>query len=146
LIPGTDFSRNRDKVFFFFGGEWMGQNVDQGVHPTTVPTAKMRKGDFSELANGYTLNGYDVSGLPSSSAASQATFNCCGPPIPLNGISAQGVIDPALIDPGGQILMNAYPLPNVDPSTHDGFNYISDIVEPWHRTQERVRFDFQPFG
>ncbi len=142
LIPGTDFNHNRDKVFFFFGGEWMGQNVDQGVHPTTVPTAKMRTGDFSELASGLNLNGYDISGLPSSSAASQAAFNCCGPAIPLNGISSQGVISPTLIDPGGQILMNAYPLPNVDPATHNGFNYVSDIVEPWHRSQERVRFDF----
>ncbi len=141
LIPGRDFNRKRDKLFFFLGAEWMRQNVDLGVHPTTVPTARMRKGDFSELAN-VSLNGYDVSGLPSSSPVAQATFNCCGPPIPLSGISPQGVIDPSLIDPGGQILMNLYPLPNADPAKNNGFNYVSDIVNPQHRTQQRVRLDY----
>lgn len=142
LIPGTDFNRNRNKLFFFFGAEWMRQNVDLGVHSTTVPTAKMRTGDFSELANGYNLNGYDVSQLPSSSASSQAAFNCCGPPIPPNGISPQGVIDPTLIDPGGKILLNLYPLPNRDPNTNGGFNYVSDIVNPQNRTQQRLRVDY----
>ena len=142
LIPGSDFNRKRNKLFFFFGAEWMRQNVDLGVHSTTVPTAKMRAGDFSELANGYSLNGYDVSLLPSSSASSQATYNCCGPAIPLNGISSQGVIDPSLIDPGGQILMNLYPLPNRDPNANGGFNYVSDIVNPQDRTQQRLRLDY----
>ena len=147
LIPGTDFNRNRNKLFFFFGAEWMRQNVDLGVHTTTVPTAKMRMGDFSDLvkgAYGFGTNPslYDISLVPSSSAADQATFNCCGPPIPLNGISSQGVIDPTLIDPGGQILMNLYPLPNRDPNTNDGFNYVSDIVNPQDRTQQRLRVDY----
>jgi hypothetical protein len=142
LIPRSDFNRKRNKLFFFFGAEWMRQNVDLGVHSTTVPTAKMRTGDFSELANGYKLNGYDVSQLPSSSASSQAAFNCCGPPIPLNGISSQGVIDPSLIDPGGKILLNLYPLSNRDPNTNSGFNYVSDIVNPQNRTQQRLRLDY----
>ena len=146
LIPGTDFNRNRNKLFFFFGAEWMRQNVDLGAHSSTVPTAKMRTGDFSELANGYyapnTSAPYDTSLVPSSSAAAQATYNCCGPPIPINGISSQGVIDPTLIDPGGQILLNLYPLPNRDPNTNGGFNYVSDFVNPQDRTQQRLRVDY----
>ncbi len=142
LIPGTDFNRKRDKVFFFFGAEWMRQNVDLAVHPAVVPTAKMRKGDFSELAQGLKLNGYDVSGLPSSSPEAQKAFNCCGPLIPANGITPQGVIDPGLIDRGGQILLNLYPLPNRDPAQNNGFNYVSDIVNRQHRTQQRARVDF----
>jgi hypothetical protein len=145
LIPGTDFNRNRNKLFFFFGAEWMRQNVDLGVHSTTVPTAKERTGDFSELAQGYYAPGTgpsDVNLLPSSSAAAQATYNCCGAPIPLNGISNTGVMDPSLIDPGGQILMNLFPLPNRDPNTNEGFNYVSDFVNPQHRTQQRLRVDY----
>jgi hypothetical protein len=146
IIPGTDFNRNRNKLFFFFGAEWMRQNVDLGVHSDTVPTAKMRTGDFSELTQGYYgLNKPappDTSILPSSSLIAQGTYNCCGAPIPLNGISGTGVIDPALIDPGGQILMNLYPLPNRDPNLNDGFNYVSDIVNPQHRTQQRLRLDY----
>jgi hypothetical protein len=145
LIPGTDFNRNRKKLFFFFGAEWMRQNVDLGVHSNSVPTAKMRTGDFSELTQGYYAPGTgpsDVNLVPSSSAAAQATYNCCGAPIPLNGISNTGVINPSLIDPGGQILMNLYPLPNRDPKANDGFNYVSDIVNPQHRTQQRLRVDY----
>src|SRR5215469_9122699 len=145
IIPGTDFNRTRNKLFFFFGAEWMRQNVDLGVHSDTVPTVKMRTGDFSELTQGYYAPGtgpYDVNLLPSSSAAAQATYNCCGAPIPLSGISSTGVISPSLIDPGGQILMNLYPLPNRNPNTNDGFNYVSDIVNPQHRTQQRLRVDY----
>src|SRR5215469_10686168 len=145
VIPGTDFNHNRNKLFFFFGAEWMRQNVDLGVHSDTVPTAKMRVGDFSELTQGYYAPGTgpsDVNLLPSSSAAAQATFNYAGAPIPLTGISPQGVINPSLIDRGGQILMNLYPLPNRNPNANDGFNYVSDIVNPQHRTQQRLRVDY----
>src|SRR5262249_19853673 len=45
-------------------------------------------------------------------------------------------------DPGGQILMNLYPLPNRDPNFNDRFNYVSDIVNPQHRTQQRLRGDY----
>jgi len=145
VIPGTDFNHNRNKLFFFFGAEWMRQNVDLGVHSDTVPTAKMRVGDFSELTQGYYAPGTgpsDVNLLPSSSAAAQATYNYAGAPIPLTGISPQGVINPSLIDRGGQILMNLYPLPNRNPNANDGFNYVSDIVNPQHRTQQRLRVDY----
>ncbi len=30
LIPGTDFNKNRDKVFFFLGYEYFKQRLDTG--------------------------------------------------------------------------------------------------------------------
>lgn len=125
LIPGTDFNKGRDKVFFFGGIEFMRQNVDLGVLPANVPTAQMRKGDFSQIADGYKWNGYDVANLPAGS-----------------GISSRGVIDPSLIDPGGRVLMNQYPLPNRDPKLNNGWNYVSNIVNPQHRRQELLRVDW----
>ena len=52
IIPGTNFNKNRDKVFFFFAYEYYGQTVDNGIYQATVPTANMRNGNFSpaELA------------------------------------------------------------------------------------------------
>src|SRR5437773_7556921 len=50
-IPGTNFNKNRDKLFFFVGMEWQRQLPDPGTQLVTVPTAKMRTGDFSELLN-----------------------------------------------------------------------------------------------
>jgi len=38
LIPGTDFNRNRDKLFFFFGYEYYKQDLDTGTLRSWVPT------------------------------------------------------------------------------------------------------------
>src|SRR5213594_459406 len=55
LLPGTNFNKNKDKMFFFVGVEWQRQLPDPGTELATVPTEAMRKnGDFSELLNGGT--------------------------------------------------------------------------------------------
>src|SRR5258708_27614738 len=38
LIPHTNFNKNRDKLFFFFGYEYYNQVVDNGVYQAFVPT------------------------------------------------------------------------------------------------------------
>ncbi len=38
--------------------------------------------------------------------------------------------------------MNLYALPNVDPATHNGYNYLTDIVNPQNRNQQTVKIDF----
>src|SRR4030095_1912865 len=48
LLPFTDFNKGRDKLFWLWGQEWVRRR--RGVTRTlTVPTLKMRDGDFSEL-------------------------------------------------------------------------------------------------
>ncbi len=122
ILPG--FNKNRDKMFFFVGAEWMRQHVDLGAWPSWVPTEKMRNGDFSEIVNGYGFNMYDNQSVPTG-----------------DGIT-NGVINPNLLDPGGRVLANLYPLPNRDPKTNNGYNYISQIVNPQHRNQQLVRIDY----
>ena len=39
IIPGTDFNKNRDKVFFFLGYEYFKQRLDTGFVKSWVPTA-----------------------------------------------------------------------------------------------------------
>ncbi|MFN7928782.1 MAG: carboxypeptidase regulatory-like domain-containing protein [Blastocatellia bacterium] len=51
VIPGLDFNKERNKLFFLYSMEWVrirqtGNNVQR------VPTARMRQGDFSELFPG----------------------------------------------------------------------------------------------
>jgi hypothetical protein len=48
LIPGTRFSRNRDKLFFYVGPEGMDQNPAPTYHEYFVPTAEMLQGNFSQ--------------------------------------------------------------------------------------------------
>src|SRR5207245_9811849 len=65
---GGPLTKGRQKLFFFVGVEFMRQNHDLGVRPATVPTAAMRKGDFSDTAYLTQLNGYDVNSTPHNDA------------------------------------------------------------------------------
>ena len=132
LFPGTSFNKNRDKLFFFAGFEWMRQGVDLGVHRTVVPTDAMRSGDFSDT--GY---------LDSLLAGSIVRNHVCeGETLP-SYCASTGVISPSAIDAGGQVLMNLYPQPNADPTAADGYNYLTDIVNPQNRAQQLVKIDYQ---
>ncbi len=134
IIPGTDFNKNRDKLFFFAGFEWSRQDVDLGIdsNKTWVPTQKMRQGDFSELKGGaYPLNGYDTNSVPGTSINGTPFYDS-------NGV----LLSQSLIDPGGKVMMNQYPLPNRNPATNNGYNYISQLIVPQNRNQQLVRIDY----
>jgi hypothetical protein len=123
IIPGTNFNHNRDKLFFFFGTEYYKQNVDNGVYHAVVPTAAMRKGDFSDSAYMSHLNGYAVTGVPGGSKFTGGKLNTA-------------------LDPNGQALMNVYPLPNEDPTQLKGFNYASGQTRYSNMLQYRGRVDY----
>src|SRR3954471_327653 len=66
LIPGTNFNKDRDRVFFFTGYEFYRQRLDTGTLQSWVPTQAMREGDFSNTASYANLgNGY-VSATPTN--------------------------------------------------------------------------------
>ncbi len=50
IIPGTNFNKSRQRLFFFEAYENYHQNPDAGVERAFVPTADMLNGDFSALA------------------------------------------------------------------------------------------------
>ncbi len=129
LVPGTNFNRNHDKLFFFAGFEWMRQGVDMGLHRAVVPTAAMRKGDFSDTAYASTL----LPSIVSTPVCQGELADYC---------LSTGVIKPSAIDPGGNVLMNVYPLPNATPSATGGYNYLSDIVNPQPRVQQLIKLDY----
>jgi hypothetical protein len=107
IIPGTNFNRNRDKVFFFTGYEFYRQKLDTGTLQSWVPTEAMRRGDFSDLSSFTRLgNGY-VSTVPN---------NLVNGRIPAN-----------MMNPDGQRLMNLFPMPNADPAIADGYNYVQNV-------------------
>ena len=125
IIPGTSFNHNRDKVFFFFGTEYYKQNVDNGVYNAVVPTAAMRKGDFSDATYLSHLNGYAVSGVPGGSKFTNGKLNTAA-------------------DPNGQILLDLYPLPNQDPAAPGAgnFNYANGETRYSNMLQFRGRVDY----
>ena len=123
LIPGTNFNKNRDKLFFFVAYEYYNQIVDNGLYQAFVPTQAMRNGDFSGVTQyqGKTDIGSNISGLPKF---------------------PNGIVPTDQIDPTGQKLMNLYPLPNADPLTNGGFNYVAVTTKPQNAYQFRPRLDW----
>ena len=133
LLPFTKFNRNRDKLFFFAGFETFLQTLDTGLIRTTVPTAGMRGGNFSdaELAKiGGLVNG---SRITASGGAPQSVDQARFP---------GGIIPASQIDPTGRALMNLYPNPNADPNVTQGYNYVNQIVFDQNSRQLFTRVDY----
>src|SRR5262245_9960865 len=128
LIPGTNFNKNRDKLFFFVGFEAYRQRLDTGLLQSRVPTEAMRNGDFSDAAYLAKLKAGGVKNVPN-----------------LSGIVG-GKIPSSMFDPTGtgQALMKLLPLPNVDdPSSNPfGYNYIQAIELDQNMKQTLTRVDY----
>ena len=147
IIPGTKFNQNHDKLFFFAAFEKQLQYVQdptldirESVTPTngsTVagqPTPNMRAGDFSDTAYLQSLN---------MSTAYYASTTPCAPPGSNTSLcTTPGTINPAAIDPNGQVLINAFPLPNANPATTNGYNLVTAVTPYQPRDQEDLRIDY----
>ncbi len=124
LLPGH-FNADRSKLFFFWGEEWI-RRRDTPTSTATVPTAAMRRGDFSELLNPSN---------PFFSRVRTILDPRTGQPFPNNVIPADR------ISANGQALLNVYPLPTA------GFqqgtsNWIG--TQPRHSDlrKDTVKFDY----
>lgn len=127
LFPGTNFNKNRDKLFFFAGYEYYYQTLDTGLLRGTVPTDGMRNGNFS----------------PSEVAKMGNITASGGPPQQINQSQFPGGIIPQnQIDPGGQAMMKLLPLPNADPNGNGGYNYVEQIVFNQNSHQFMTRWDY----
>jgi hypothetical protein len=133
VIPGTNFNKNRDKLFFFVGYEYYYQRVDEGSSLSVVPTLKQRQGDFSELLTGGGLNlnqGRTVN-VPFGCTVNGVT---AGNPAPNNNLTP-------CFDPLGKALLNMYPAPNFsDPNNR--YNYVYSVLRPNDRNQITSRIDY----
>ena len=126
LLPGG-FNKDRSKLFFFWGEEWI-RRRDTPTSTLTVPTAAMRRGDFSALLNPSN---------PFFGRVRTITDPLTGQPFPNN------IIPPDRISPNGQALLNTYPLPT--PGFQQGTsNWIG--TQPHHSDlrKDTVKFDFVP--
>jgi hypothetical protein len=146
IIPGTDFNKNRNKVFFFAAFEKALQYVQdplldirEAVTPTNgavvagSPTPNMRAGDFSDTAYLQSLSG----------SAYYATLTpCANPGNNITLCTTPGIINPTAIDPNGQVLINALPLPNANPASNGGYNLVSSVVTTQPRDQEDLKIDY----
>ena len=150
LIPGANFNKNRDKLFFFTGFEYFYQVLDTGLLRATVPTPGMLQGNFStsELQKiGDTKNNYNTAaGAPAASACA-GTSVAQGNYLPcLNSATLQvfpgGMIPSTDLNPNMLALMKLLPAPNADPTQTHGYNYVQAEVFNQNNTQWTSRVDY----
>ncbi len=137
LLPFTHFNRNRDKLFFWFGYEYMRQQPAGTLHEYFVPTADMRAGNFSPSV----LNPLKAAGVNGQAIA---------PPCPPGSAQGScgtltfpgGIIPSTAFDPNGLALLSLYPKPNADPATHGGNNYLYLDQYPHNRWEQTEKVDY----
>jgi len=122
VLPGTNFNKNHDKLFFFWSHDILVRTVPSNVSYQTFPTALERQGNFSQTV--------DQNGQPITIRD------------PVTNAPFQGSIVPAgRIDPKGQALLNIFPLPNtVDPAHTYNSVFQRPIRQP--RTDQILRVDW----
>ena len=144
IYPGGTFSGpvpKFKKLTFFAGAEYDAQrniyaygDAGQAIIHALVPTAAMRKGDFSTASLQNYLGPKFTNGTYAN-LAFQPTFGINGTPL------ATGNIGPYL-DPGATALINALlPLPN-KPTGDDGYNYTTQNLVNNNVTQLTGRLDY----
>ncbi|MBZ5683316.1 MAG: TonB-dependent receptor [Acidobacteriia bacterium] len=138
LIPGTSFNRNRDKLFFFTGFEYMKQTPPGTLYQSIVPTPAMLSGDFS-AASVAGLAG-DTGRVPCDASLSGNWWygSYCGSTGNqfVNGVYA------GTLDPNSLALAQLLPKPNQDPAAHAGFNYSILDSTPVNRWEYKLKLDY----
>jgi Carboxypeptidase regulatory-like domain/TonB-dependent Receptor Plug Domain len=127
FIPGH-FNKNRDKLFFLLGQEWVKFNHDDTSSTTLkVPTALMRQGNFGELLG---PNIFYSSPIQLVNPTTNVPYP--GNVIPTGQLSANGIG-----------LLNAYPAPNLTGNASS--NWTDTALYTEKQRKDSVVVDFVPF-
>jgi hypothetical protein len=134
LLPGTQFNRQRNKLFFFWSQDLLSRTDPGGLNQRRMPTELERRGDFSQTrdSNGALIFIRDplLTGNCSATTGGPACF-------PGN------VIPASRINGLGQALLNLFPLPNaVDTTGLNQYNYTFQTVQDWPRNDQVLRMDW----
>src|SRR6266576_1304344 len=148
FIP-EKFNTNKSKIFFYWGEEWVKYHFLESGSTVglagllTVPTLKMRQGDFSELLdpNNAFVTRKDASGtkIPvlikdpqSANACTVADQSGCFPGniIPSNQLS-----------PNGIGILNAWPVPNLTTFIGGNGNWFAAKLHTFDQRKDNVGVD-----
>jgi hypothetical protein len=133
ITLGKLFNKNRDKLFFFWSQEYVGQRKDYGTRWVTVPTEAERNGDFS---NSKTSAGAVIPIIDPTTGQQFA-----GNIIPKSRFSTMG-----------QAMLNFFPKPNyncdgcanqeADPADRLKRNYLSSAAGAYPKREDLIRIDY----
>jgi hypothetical protein len=134
LLPGTQFNRARNRLFFFLSQDILARKDPAAVTTRRMPTALERDGDFSQTVTTSNAQIFirdpERPGNCNAGSGGPACF-------PDNRIPA------GRIDPTAQALLNLFPLPNAsDPTGRNRYNYVFQPVQDWPRDDQVLRVDW----
>ena len=149
-IP-NHFNTNKDKLFFYWGQEWV-RYVFTDTSALTVPTIAMRTGDFSEL-----LNPNNIFVTRKDSAGNKLPVVIKDPQSPVASQCGQ-VLSPGVVDttgcfPGNIIpanrashnglgILNAYPAPNLATPINGNNNWFFAAKHPQNQRKDTIAVDY----
>ena len=134
LIPGTNFNKGRNKLFFFWSQDILSRTDPGNLNLRRMPTALERQGNFSQTfdtnnpARLIFIRDPLLSGTCSSTTGGPACFP--GNIIPANRINSVG-----------QALLNLLPMPTTAQDAN-GQNYSFQTVQDWPRNDQVLRVDY----
>lgn len=142
-LPFTQWNRVNKKLFFFGAFEYMDQHPAGSLLSVFVPTGAMRQGDFSALAqpgNPWANTGWQTGSVPCGSKSASSYSNFCG--TATGAAIVNGVIPQSMLDQNALNYSKIFPMPNVDPAQHSGYNYQFLNNPPVDRYEVRGRGDY----
>ncbi|HZS06010.1 MAG TPA: carboxypeptidase regulatory-like domain-containing protein [Blastocatellia bacterium] len=128
LLPFTSYNKDRNKIFWLFGQEWVKQRA-ASTTITTVPSLKMRNGDFSELLD--PTNRYYGKVVTITDPTTGQPF--AGNIIPANRVSANGLA-----------LLRAYPEPTAGFVGPGSANFTQTRPTRTDQRKDTISIDFYP--
>ncbi len=130
-IP-NHFNTNKNKIFWYWGQEWV-RYLFTDTNSLTVPTLAMRRGDFSELLN------------PTNffyGKAVQLMDPKTGLPFPGNIIPAPGsTTTGSTASANGLGILNSYPLPNLTTPINGNRNWFFSAKHPQNQRKDTIAVD-----
>ena len=131
-IP-NHFNTDKSKVFWYWGEEWVRYIFTDTNTTTTVPTLKMRTGDFSELLDPNNIFYHKAIVIMDPKT---------GLPFPGNIIPAPGTATAgSAASPNGLGILNAYPLPNLATPINGNQNWFFSAKHPQYQRKDTVAVD-----
>jgi hypothetical protein len=138
-IP-NHFNTDKTKVFWYWGEEWV-RYIFTDTSALTVPTLKMRNGDFSELLNPNNpyVTRKDANGnkIPVVIVDPKTGLPFPGNIIPAPGTATTG----SAASPNGLGILKAYPLPNLTTPINGNQNWFFSAQHPQYQRKDTTAVD-----
>lgn len=142
IFPHSNFNHNRDKLFFWFGYEYMYQSPPSTPVDYNVPTPAQLSGNFSTAGIApQVISTFPAAYTPPCQATTVPLAGCTNGNFPSNATSNN--IPTSDYDQNILGVLKMYPTPNITPSASNGWsNYLYVENLPQNRWEADTKLDY----